>query len=327
MDAEVIHCGAEEDGRLGAGVDLGFVVFDARHVEHFEFFDGSGIVIGVEFFANFGIFERANGDWRTISALWSAFKEMDLLLLTIIDATETGARTEGPIDGESPDAEDAFEFIEEGEGIAGWAIAFVHKSEDGDAASSADFEEFSGLRFDAFGGIDHHDHGIDGGEDAVSVFGKVFVAWGVEEIDAVASVVELEDGGGDGDAALAFEFHPIGSGLAGIFSGGDRTRELDGATVEEEFFGESGFAGIGVRDDSESATALDFCEHERSGLSWKASQGASACAFGEGEKFFWGVCLEGREESVHLLGPWRQSSLVIVILIWILFVLRWRMRN
>ena len=89
------------------------------------------------------------------------------------------------------------------------------------------------------------------------------MAWGVEEIDAVSSVVELEHGGGDGDAALAFEFHPIGSGLAGIFSGGDRTRELDGAAIEEEFFGESGFAGIGVRDDSESATALDFSEHEK----------------------------------------------------------------
>ena len=263
MDAEVVHCGPEEDRRLGASVDLGFIVFDSSHVEHFEFFDGSGVVIGVESFANFGIFERANGDWSAISALWSAFKEMDLLLLSIIDAAKTGAGAEGPINGEGPDAEDAFEFIEEGEGIASWAIAFVHKSEDGDAASSANFEEFSSLRFDAFGRIDDHDDGVDGGEDAVSVFGKVFMTWGVEEIDSVASVVELEDGGGDRNAALPFEFHPIGSGLAGIFSGGDRSSELDRATIEEKFFGESGFAGIGVRDDSESATALDFSEHEK----------------------------------------------------------------
>ena len=84
------------------------------------------------------------------------------------------------------------------------------------------------------------------------------MAGGVEEIDHAAVVFELEDGGGDGDAAFFLEVHPVGGG--GLFgaAGGDAAGELDGAAVEEEFFGEGGFAGIGVGDDGEGAATGDL---------------------------------------------------------------------
>jgi hypothetical protein len=35
-------------------------------------------------------------------------------------------------------------------------------------------------------------------------------------------------------------------------------RQLDGARVQQEFLGQRGFTGVGVRNDGERATALDF---------------------------------------------------------------------
>lgn len=69
---------------------------------------------------------------------------------------------------------------------------------------------------------------------------------GVEDVYDAVFVFELEDGGGDGDAALFFEFHPIRGGAALVFAGGDGAGEVEGAAVKEEFFGECCFACVRV---------------------------------------------------------------------------------
>ena len=84
------------------------------------------------------------------------------------------------------------------------------------------------------------------------------MAGGVEEVDGEAVVVELEDGGGDGDAALTLELHPVGGGGALVLAGGDGAGKLEGTAVEEELLGEGGLAGVGVGDDGEGAAAGDF---------------------------------------------------------------------
>ena len=88
-----------------------------------------------------------------------------------------------------------------------------------------------------------------------------------QEVYAIAAVVELEHGGADGDAALAFQFHPVGSGGALVLAGGDRAGQLDGAAVEQELLGQSGFAGVGVRDDRKRAPAGNLVVWVRHGES------------------------------------------------------------
>ena len=135
------------------------------------------------------------------------------------------------------DAENVFKFIQKIEGVTSRTIELVHEGKDGDSAASTDFEEFSGLGFDPFGGIDDHDCGIDGGKDSVGIFGKVSVAWCIEEVDDVVAVGELEDGGGDGDSALLFELHPIAGGGSLVTTSSDATCELHCPAVQEELFG------------------------------------------------------------------------------------------
>ena len=61
---------------------------------------------------------------------------------------------------------------------------------------------------------------------------------GVEDVDAIAVVVELEDGRGDGDAALLFDLHPVGDGVALRLARLDRAGEMDCAPVEQQLLRE-----------------------------------------------------------------------------------------
>ena len=46
--------------------------------------------------------------------------------------------------------------------------------------------------------------------------------------------------------------------MAAILFGTHSTGGVEGTGVEQQFFGERGFAGIGMRNDGERASALDF---------------------------------------------------------------------
>ena len=80
----------------------------------------------------------------------------------------------------------------------------------------------------------------------------------IEDVDAEALILELHDGGGDGNAALLFDLHPVGGGGAGIFLTLDHACLGDGAAVEQELFGQGGFTGVGVRNDGKGTPPADF---------------------------------------------------------------------
>ena len=133
-----------------------------------------------------------------------------------------------------------------------------HRAKDGDVAHDADLEELAGLRLDALGGVDDHDGGVGGHEGPIGVLGEVLVAGGVEDVDAEAVVLELQHGGGHGDAALLLDLHPVGDGGAGVLLPLDLTGLGDGPAVEQELFGEGRLTGVGVGDDGEGPSPLDL---------------------------------------------------------------------
>ena len=111
---------------------------------------------------------------------------------------------------------------------------------------------------DALAGVDDHDGGIHGGEHAVGVLGEILVARRVEQVDDAAVVFELQHGGGDRDAALAFQFHPVGGRGALVFARGHAAGELHRAAVEQEFLRQRRLAGVRVGNDGERAAATDL---------------------------------------------------------------------
>ena len=83
------------------------------------------------------------------------------------------------------------------------------------------------------------------------------MARGVQNIDAIAVMGKLHDGGGDGDAALFLDLHPVRRGGTGSLAL-DLTGLGDGPAVEQELFRQRSLAGIGVGDNGERAAALDL---------------------------------------------------------------------
>ncbi len=84
---------------------------------------------------------------------------------------------------------------------------------------------------------------------------RTLMAGGIQNIDAEPAVLELHNGGGDGDAALLLDLHPVGGGGTGILLALDDTGLSNGTAVEQEFFGQGGLTGIGVGDDGKGPTA------------------------------------------------------------------------
>ena len=172
-------------------------------------------------------------------------------------------RNEGPLperpdDGRGLQPEDAFQFVEEGERVARRPVALVHEGEDRHAPPAAHLEELARLRLDALARVDHHERGVHGREHAVGVLGEVLVAGGVEQVDRVAAVVELEHGRADGNAALRLELHPVRGGGALVLAVLDRAGQVDRVAVQQELLGQRRLARVGMGDDREGASAGDF---------------------------------------------------------------------
>ena len=106
--------------------------------------------------------------------------------------------------------------------------------------------------------VDHHHRRIDRGQRAIGVFGEVLVARRVEQVDHAVAVGKLHHRAGHRDAALLFQFHPVGGGVAAGLARPHFARHLDGAAEPQQLFGERGLAGIRVGNDGEGAAAGDF---------------------------------------------------------------------
>ena len=106
--------------------------------------------------------------------------------------------------------------------------------------------------------VNDHDGGIRRHQGAVGVLGEVLVARGIQNVDAEAAVLELHHGGGDGNASLLFDFHPVGHGGPAVLLALDHAGLGNGPAVEQEFFCQGGFTGVGVGDDGEGPAAADF---------------------------------------------------------------------
>ena len=257
LDAEGIQ-GRAEEHRSDAGVEI--ILNVEFRVYAFDKF---------QVFAQLGGIGRADGlvdtrvadvvDFHTLrNLLFVGGEEVEAVFVDIVDALEPGADIDGPTEGTDADFQFGFQFVEDVEGVAALAVEFVDENNHGGVAHTAHFHEFAGLLLDALGHVDHDDYGIDGRKGAVGVLGEILVARGIENVNLVVAVVETHHGRSHRNTALFFDFHPVAGGGFLDFVAFDGTGDMDSAAIEQEFLGEGGFAGVGVRDDGEGAPAADF---------------------------------------------------------------------
>ncbi|MPM42899.1 hypothetical protein SDC9_89571 [bioreactor metagenome] len=176
----------------------------------------------------------------------------------IDDAAEALALANGPGDGAAGHAQLALNFVEDVERVAHFAVHLVDEGDDGRVALAADLDQAAGLCFHTVGGVDHHQRRIHGRQHAVGVFGEVLVAGRVEQVDDVVAVAHLHHRRRHRDAALLFNFHPVGGGVAAGLAPLDGARDLDRAREQQQLFGQRGLTRVRVGDDGERTTAPGF---------------------------------------------------------------------
>ena len=114
------------------------------------------------------------------------------------------------------------------------------------------------MAFNPFRRIQHHHGGINGGQGAIGVFRKILVAWRVQQVEHHAVTFKSHDGGRNRNPAILFNLHPVGTRAPRIALGAHRAGKLNGAALEQQFFGQRGFAGIWMGDDGKAPPAGGF---------------------------------------------------------------------
>ena len=187
-----------------------------------------------------------------------AGKSQHLAGVAVKHALELLAAADGPVHGVGLDAQNFLNVLHQLKGVAGFAVHLVDEGKDGDVAQGAHLEQLDGLGLDALCGVDDHDGRVCRHQGAVGILREVLMARGVQNVHALAGVVELQHRGSDGNTALLFDVHPVGHSVLGALLALDGTGLVDGSAVQQQLFGQRGLAGVGMADDRKRPAALDF---------------------------------------------------------------------
>jgi len=255
--AEVVHARAEEHRRLLAGQEGLAVPGGGGAGGQFHAFHGV-LEVGAEALDERVAFAQRDGLEVVRQPLAARLEHRHRLRAQVHDAAEALALAHGPGHGHAGHAELALHLVQDVQRLAHFTVHLVDEGDDGRVALAADLDQPARLRFHAVGRVDHHQRRVDGGEHAVGVFREVLVAGRVEQVDHVLAVQHLHDRRGHRDAALLFDFHPVGGGVARGLARLDRAGDLDRAGEQQQLFSQRGLAGVRMGNDREGAAAAGF---------------------------------------------------------------------
>ena len=261
--AEIVDGAAEKDGGQRAGQIKFLVKGRAQFAHHFHVFAQFGDGVRRQQTVEFFVVETAAGfDGGIFLRFVAAFVHQNQLVADkVVTAEKIFAHADRPAGGRHVERQRFFDVVEQAERVEPFAVELVDKGDNRYVAQAADFKQFFGLAFNAFGRVDNHHRGIDGGQHPIGVFGKIFVSGCVEQVKGYALIVESHHRRGHRNAAFLFHFHPVGAGAPGFAAGFDRAGLLDGAAEQKQFFGKRCFTGVRVGNDGESFSRVGVVVH------------------------------------------------------------------
>ena len=188
----------------------------------------------------------------------NAGEEQKLTLLPVVNALKVLAGADGPVHSVGLNAQLPLQLVQQVEGIPGFSVHFVDEGENRNVPHGADLEKLPGLGLYTLSAVDDHDGRVRRHQGTVGVLRKVLVARGIQDVDAEAFILELHHRGRNGNTALLLDLHPVGSGGTGVLLSLDHAGLGNGPAVEQEFFRQSGFTGVGMGNDGKGPAAADF---------------------------------------------------------------------
>ena len=279
LNAEVGDGGTEEHRRQLTAAHLVEVESVARFVQQVDFLRQPLAVVLCQHMLQCGV---VNGDVSLLHhrfAVVAARIQLDHLCVAVVNALEIAVRANRPVDGAGADAKHLFQLLHQREGVFRRAVHFVHERENRDVAHPADLEQLDGLRLNALRRVNQHDGCVRRNQHAVGVLREVLMARCVQNVDAEAVKLKLHCGGCDRDAALLLDVHPVGRGVLIAFARLDAARRADCAAVQQQLFGQRGFARVRVRDDGKGSPffhlLVEQLPESRSVVGWQHESSSS----------------------------------------------------
>ena len=247
-DAEVLQRRGEHDRRRLAREEALLVVVGLVEGEQLVLLDGVGPQVGV------GLLDLVGGHpalGRAGRAAGGAGVLHELAGAAVEDAAEVAGLADRPGQGSGPEPDLRLDEVHQLERGQTGAVPLVDDRHHRDAAQGADLEELERLRLEPLAGVDEHHGRVDRREHAVGVLGEVAVARGVDEVDHVVAVDELQRRRRDRDAAGLLHRHPVRHRGAPVALAVDGPGLGDDPRMQGERLGQRRLPGIGVADDGE----------------------------------------------------------------------------
>ena len=241
LHAEIVVGRAEEHRRQVAGAVA------------FEIEGGIARAHQLDLFGEIGIGDRVVLDHLADAAPVGVVEHQHTVVVEIVGALEVLARAGRPGHGRDVERQGRGDLVQKLDRVLGLAVHLVDEGDDRHVAQAADLEQLAGARLDALGGVDHHHRRIDGGQGTVGVLGEVFMARRVEQVEDRAAILEMHHRGGDRDAALLLDLHPVRACPPRLAARLHGARDMDGAAEQQQLFRQRRLAGVGMRDDRKRA--------------------------------------------------------------------------
>src|SRR5690606_29171467 len=138
-------------------------------------------------------------------------KKIDVFLPNVINPLEVISHTNRETKRSYSKPEFLLYFIHQIESIVSFSIELVDENNHRDVSHTTNFNEFFGSLLYPFGNVYHHNHAIYGRKRTESIFSKIFVTGRVENIDFFVFIIECQNGCGNRNPSLSFDFHKVRS--------------------------------------------------------------------------------------------------------------------
>ena len=245
--AEMAQRRTVHDRRHVAGEEGLLVELRQQAGGHFQAFGQLGIDVAVQIgFQRCVIRCDAWGiaDLRRLAG--TALELDEFLLRQVHHAGKALAAGGGPVERRGIQLQPVLNLVQQVDRLQRLAVHLVDEGHDGDVTQAADFKQFERLRLDAFRRVQNHDGAVGGGQGAVGVFGEVFVARRVEQVEDEVLKLERHDRGRNRDAPVTFDLHPVGPCAPGFAARSHFPGCPNGAASQKQVLRQRGLAGVRV---------------------------------------------------------------------------------
>ena len=258
LDAEVRQCGTEEHrSQISAGHPL-HVQFIAGAVQKLDLLQQLVLVVLADGFAEVSIVHGDGVALHFLHAGVGCVEGGDLLRVAVVNALEILAAANRPVHRTGPDAQQILDLVRQGKGIPGLTVHLVDEGKDRNVAQRTYLEQLPRLRLDTLTGIDDHDRGVRRHQRTVGVLREVLMPRRIQDVDAEALVIELQNGRCDRNSTFLLDLHPVRDRVLSGLSSLDAAGKVDSAAVKQQLLGQGRLTGVRVADDGKGTSFSDL---------------------------------------------------------------------